>query len=125
MDENDKAFIFLMDYPRRKRIKIWGTAEVVEGDEGLLAHVTDRSSSGRPERVFLFHVAAWDVNCPQHIRPRWTEEELPPLAAQLADRVRQLEQENVRLRQQLAAGEGRQGTPSASQHADCQLATQS
>ena len=76
LDENAKAFIFLMDYPNRRRIKIWGTAKVAEEDEALLARLTDSDYRGKPERVFVFSIEAWDVNCPQHITPRWTEEEI-------------------------------------------------
>lgn len=76
LSENDQAFIFLMDYPNRLRIKIWGRAEVVEDDPALLEQVFDAGYKARPERVILFHLEAWDRNCPQHIRPRFTEEEI-------------------------------------------------
>jgi len=97
LDENNKAYIFLMDYPNRRRIKIWGTAKVVEGDPELLNRLTDPDYSGKPERAFVFHVEAWDVNCPQHIRPRWTEEEISPLIEELKARIAELETENARL----------------------------
>ena len=74
--ENNKAFLFLMDYPNRKRIKIWGTAEFAEDDEELLKRVSDPGYRGKPERVLVFRIQAWDVNCPQHIQPRRTQEEL-------------------------------------------------
>ena len=73
--DNPKAFIFLMDFVNRRRIKIWGRAEVVEDDADLLSRLTDSDYSGRPERAFVFRVEAWDSNCPQHITPRFTEEE--------------------------------------------------
>ena len=98
LDENDKVFIFLMDYPNRRRIKIWGTAKVVAGDDELLSRLIDSDYRGRPERVFVFRVQAWDVNCPQHIRPRWTEEEIAPVIDELRARVGRLEVENARLR---------------------------
>ena len=69
---NDKAYIFLMDYPNRRRVKIWGRAEVVEDDPELMGKLADSSYKGLPERVFLFRVTAWDINCPQHIQPRFT-----------------------------------------------------
>jgi len=97
LDENSKAFIFLMDYPNRRRIKIWGTAQVVEGDDELLSQLVDAGYRGKPERAFLFRVEAWDVNCPQHIHRRWSEEELSPVVEQLQARVDQLEAENARL----------------------------
>ena len=76
LSENDRAFLFLMDYPNRRRIKIWGRAEFVEGDDELLERVRDPAYAATPERVLVFHVEAWDVNCPQHIRPRYTAEEI-------------------------------------------------
>ena len=76
LTENDKAFVFLMDYPSRKRIKIWGTARFVEDDPVLLDRLVDPSYRARPERAFVFSVQAWDLNCPQHITPRYTVEEL-------------------------------------------------
>ena len=89
--ENDKAFVFLMDYPNRRRVKIWGTAEVVEGDPELLDRLADEAYDARPERAFLFHVEAWDVNCPQHIKPRLTAEEYAPHVQKLVDRISDLE----------------------------------
>ena len=70
LDENNKAFIFLMDYPNRRRIKVWGTAKVVEGDDELLHRLVDSGYRGRPQRAFVFHVQAWEVNCPQHWKTR-------------------------------------------------------
>ena len=76
LDENAKAFIFLMDYPNQHRIKLWGTAEFIEDDSELLDRVTDRDYNARPQRVLVFHLKAWDVNCTQHIQPRYTVEEM-------------------------------------------------
>ena len=105
LDGNSKAFIFLMDYPNRRRIKIWGTAKIIEGDDNLLSRelltrLVDSNYRGKPERAFVFHVKAWDVNCPQHITPRWTEEEIAPVVEELRAHVDQLEAENARLRVQ-------------------------
>lgn len=85
--ENDKAFLFLIDYENQQRIKIWGTATFVEDDPALLAQLADAAYSGRPERVFVFHIEAWDANCPQHIPRLYTEEEVDDLRA----RIRELE----------------------------------
>ena len=76
LTENDKAFIFLMDYANRKRIKIWGTARYVEDDSELLTQLVGPEYTARPERALVFTVKAWDLNCPQHITPRYTVEEL-------------------------------------------------
>ena len=75
LDENPRAFIFLMDYPRRRRIKLWGTAQVVEDDPELLRTLADPAYDVRLERAVVFTITAWDLNCPQHITPRYTVEE--------------------------------------------------
>jgi predicted pyridoxine 5'-phosphate oxidase superfamily flavin-nucleotide-binding protein len=82
--ENDKAYLFLMDYPNRYRIKIWGTARIVDDDPNLLASLAADGYRGKPEQAMVFTVKAWDRNCPQHITPRYTE-------AQVAERVAGLE----------------------------------
>ncbi|MDC0935925.1 pyridoxamine 5'-phosphate oxidase family protein [Pirellulales bacterium] len=99
LDENNKAFIFLMDYANRRRIKVWGTAEYVEDDQQLLARLYDDEYGGRVERAIVFHVHAWDVNCPQHIKPRFVEEDLAPMVEKYQRRISELEAEVQRLRQ--------------------------
>lgn len=86
LDENDKAFLFLMDYPNRQRIKIWGRAQYVEGDSDVLKRVADPAYGAKPERAIVFHITAWDANCPQHITPRYTLEEIGRGEAGLTDR---------------------------------------
>ena len=105
LEENNKAFIFLMDYPNRRRIKIWGASEIVEGDAGLVQQLTDHEYQGKPQRAVLFHIEAWDVNCPQHITPRWTEQEFAPVIEKLKDHIEALEFDNQRLRDRLTAEE--------------------
>ncbi len=99
LDENDKAFIFLMDYPGRNRIKIWGRAQVVENDAALMAELADPQYKGRPERAMVFTIEAWDANCPQHIVPRYTEDEIASTVESLRDRIATLEAENQSLRE--------------------------
>jgi len=91
LSENDQAFIFLMDYPNRQRIKIWGRGEIVEGDAGLRTKTVDPQYGATHERTFVFHVEAWDRNCPQHIRARFTHDELAPQLAKLRQRIAELE----------------------------------
>lgn len=76
LSENDRAFMFLMDYPNRRRIKVWGTARFVEGDDDLIDQVRNPDYPAEPERVLVFRVEAWDINCRKHITPRYSEEEL-------------------------------------------------
>lgn len=87
--ENDRAFLFLMDYAQRRRIKLWGRAHVSD-DPGLVARLMPDGYAARPEQAILFDVLAWDGNCPQHI-PRKVD----------AARFAALEAENARLRAQL------------------------
>ena len=61
LDENDKAFLFLMDYPNRHRIKIWGTAKVIENDQELLNRLADKEYRGKPEGAFVITISAWDI----------------------------------------------------------------
>src|SRR5262249_56728133 len=96
--ENDRAYLILLDFARRRRIKLWGRARVVEDDPALLARLIDPDYRARPERAILFTVEAWDVNCSQHITARFTEAEIEEATAALRDRIAALEAENVRLR---------------------------
>ncbi len=93
LDDNPKAFIFLMDFANRRRIKIWGRAEVVENDPELREKLFDPAYGSKPERMFVFHIDAWDVNCPQHIKPRFTEEEVGESLQALRARIAELEAE--------------------------------
>ena len=93
LSENDQVSIFLMDYPNRRRVKIWGRARVIENDDSLLEVVIDEAYAAKPERVIVIKVDAWDVNCPQHITPRYSESELEPRVRGLIERVAELEAE--------------------------------
>lgn len=91
LDENDQAFIFLMDYARRRRIKIWGRARFVENDDALLTAVSDSDYQAKPERVLVFDLEAWDRNCPQHIPRLYSEQEVGLREQALKNRVSELE----------------------------------
>ena len=86
--DNPKAYLFLIDYANRQRIKVWGTARVVEGDAELVSKLMPANYKARPEQVVLFTVAAWDLNCPQHIPQRF---EAGDVAAALAERDGRIE----------------------------------
>ena len=79
LKDNNKVCLFLMDYPNRKRIKLWGTAEVIEGDEDLNKKLSDPEYKAEVERAFVIHIETWDSNCPQHILPRYTKQEIGEL----------------------------------------------
>lgn len=91
VSENPKAFLFLMDYARSRRVKLWGTLRIVEEDAELLEQLRDRSYPGKVERAILFQIEAWDVNCPQHIHKRFTQKQIAPVIEQLQARIADLE----------------------------------
>ncbi len=99
LSENSKAFIFLMDYVHSRRVKLWGKAKVVEGDADLENKLRDLDYPGNVERVILFEIEAWDVNCPQHIHKRFPQREVVPVVEQLQQRVDDLETQLAAARQ--------------------------
>ena len=98
LSENDRAQIFLMDYAGRQRVKIWGRARVVEDDADLLARLADPAYAAKPERAILLEISAIDINCPQHITPRYGEDIIAEAMAKLQARIEALEAENAQLR---------------------------
>ena len=101
--ENDRAYLFLIDFAARRRIKVWGRARAVEDDPALLARLADPGYRARPERAILFTVEAWDVNCSQHITARFSEEEIVGATVVMRERIAALEAENAQLRAAAAA----------------------
>lgn len=91
--ENPKAFIFLMNYAHRQRIKIWGTARVVEGDAALEERLMPAGYRARAEQVILFDVEAWDANCTQHIPQMFLAEDVSKAIEQRDARIALLEQQ--------------------------------
>ena len=104
--ENDRAFLFLMDYANRRRVKVWGRARVVEDDTALLSRLMPEGYKARPEQAFLFTVEAWDVNCSQHIPQKLDAEEVTEIVQVLRQRVHALEAENAELHRQIDEREG-------------------
>lgn len=98
LSENPKAFLFLMDYAHRQRIKVWGTARVVDNDPALLERLRDPNYPGKVERAILFTIEAWDVNCQQHIHQRFSQSQITPVIEQLQKRIAELEAELERLK---------------------------
>jgi hypothetical protein len=82
----------------RRRIKIWGEARVVEGDDALLGRLMPEGYKARPEQVILFTVTAWDSNCPQHIPQRFDAADVAAALAVREQRIAELEAEVARLR---------------------------
>jgi len=98
LSDNAKAHLFLIDYAHRKRVKIWGEARVVEGNDKLVEALMPKGYRARPEQVILFTVLAWDANCPQHIPQRFEATDVEAALAQRDKRIAELEAGVVRLR---------------------------
>jgi len=103
-DHDARVALFFMDYPNQTRLKVLGRVEVHEHDAEAPALIesfrpADRSSV--VERVILVQVEASDWNCPQHITPRYTAEEIQEAVAPLTQKLAKLDAENAKLREQL------------------------
>lgn len=98
LSENDRAFIFLMDYANRRRIKLWGRARLVEGDGALLDQLDLPGYAGQAERAILFDLELWQANCPQHISRRFPEADVAHAIGTLKARIAELEAELAAIR---------------------------
>ncbi len=83
LSENPKVLLFLMDYAHRQRVKVWGTARVIEDDAALLSRLTPRGEHS--DQAILITVSAWDANCPKHI-PQLIEASAVAAALEQRDR---------------------------------------
>ncbi|GAC1632421.1 MAG: pyridoxamine 5'-phosphate oxidase family protein [Nevskia sp.] len=98
LSENDQAFLFLMDYVNRRRIKLWGRARVVEDDAELVARLMPKGYRARPIQAIVFTLAAWDMNCDKHIPQRFPAADVAATVTGLRERIAALEAENAQLR---------------------------
>ncbi|GAA0782045.1 pyridoxamine 5-phosphate oxidase [Roseibium denhamense] len=100
LSENDRVSLILMDYPNRRRLKIWARARQVDAkdDPELIATLTTPGYRAFPERAVVLTVEAFDWNCPQHIPRRFTLDELAPNFNALQNRIAELEAENEELK---------------------------
>lgn len=96
--ENPKAHLFLIDYATRQRIKLWGTARVVEDDRGLIERLMPANYKARSEQAILFTVATWDANCPQHIPQRLEASDVAKALQSRDQKIAELEAEIRRLK---------------------------
>jgi uncharacterized protein len=96
--ENPRAMIFLMDYQRRRRVKIWGTARVEENAPEMIKTLVPEGYSARAEAAIVFKIEAIDVNCPQHIPQMLFVEDVAAAIEVLEARIAALEAENARLK---------------------------
>jgi len=95
--ENPQAFLFFMDYAHQQRIKIWGTAALVD-DPALVARLMPPDYDARGERALLFTVRAWDANCPQHIPQKFDAADVAAALVQRDARIAELEAEVAALK---------------------------
>jgi predicted pyridoxine 5'-phosphate oxidase superfamily flavin-nucleotide-binding protein len=103
LSDNAKAYIFIMDYAHRRRVKIWGEARVIEDDEALTESLMPKGYRARSEQVILFKIAAWDTNCPQHIPQKFDAADVSAALASRDARIAELEAEVAALKEEKAA----------------------
>jgi predicted pyridoxine 5'-phosphate oxidase superfamily flavin-nucleotide-binding protein len=101
--DNPRAYLFLIDYAMRRRVKIWGEARVVESDPTLTASLATKGYRARPERTILFTIGAWSVNCPQHIPQRFEAADVAAALAERDQKIVALEAEVKALREEARA----------------------
>jgi len=101
---DNRVCLFLMDYPRRARLKVYAHVQQlgVEEDGALTQLVIDSAYKGKVERIFRMRLESFDWNCPQHITPRFTEKEMAAAIRPLRQRLEDLGAENAALRARLA-----------------------
>jgi predicted pyridoxine 5'-phosphate oxidase superfamily flavin-nucleotide-binding protein len=105
---NDRASLILVDYPNRRRLKIYARIEAkdLDADPQLAERLAAPGYKAKPEHALLLHLEAFDWNCPQDITPRFSEVELDEALAPVRAHIANLETENKVLREKLAAAQG-------------------
>jgi uncharacterized protein len=98
LSENPKAYIFVMDYVHRRRVKMWGEARMVDDDPALTKSLMPQGYKARPEQVMLFKISAWDTNCPQHIPQKFDAADVAAALAARDARIAELEAELAALK---------------------------
>jgi uncharacterized protein len=108
LSTDNRVAVILVDYPRQARLKLLGRAEIIDGEHAKdwIERVRLPEYKAAVESVYVIHVEAFDWNCPQHIVPRFTAEEIQKALAPVEKRMHELEMENERLRQQVEAQVG-------------------
>jgi predicted pyridoxine 5'-phosphate oxidase superfamily flavin-nucleotide-binding protein len=98
---DNRVAIIMVDYPRQARLKLLGHVEIFESDQASewIERLRDPSYKAVIERVYVVEVEAFDWNCPQHITPRFTAEQIQEALAPFERRMHELERENKKLRE--------------------------
>lgn len=91
LSENDRVFLFLMDYANRRRLKIWGRARVEYERPDLVERLRVPGYEAQSQRAILINVEAWDWNCPQHIPLKYSQAQVEEMMAPLQARIQELE----------------------------------
>ena len=102
LSENPRAYIFVMDYAHRRRVKIWGEARVVEDDPALTQSLMPKGYRARPEQAIVFKITAWDTNCPQHIPQKFDATDVAAALAARDERIADLDAQLAALKGQPA-----------------------
>src|SRR5215472_585396 len=97
--DNPKAYLFLIDYAQRRRVKIWGEARVIEGDDALTEKLMPADYKARADQAITFTLKAWDTNCQQHIPQRFDAADVAAALAAREARIAALESELASLRE--------------------------
>jgi uncharacterized protein len=107
LNGTDRVSIIAMDYPNQARLKLWGRARIVTGDDdpALLERLSPEAANIVVERALVIGIAAFDWNCPRHIPQRFTLNELEPVLDQLRGEIDRLNAENLALQDRLDAPE--------------------
>jgi len=103
---DNRVALIIVDYPRQTRLKILGRAEIFEGEpaEEWIERVREAVYKAVIERVYVIRIEAFDWNCPQHITPRFTEEQIREVLEPFERRLEELEAENKKLRDLKSVG---------------------
>lgn len=90
---NNRIALFLMDYPQRTRLKIFGHARVEDArtHPELVQQLAEPEAQRIVERLFFIEIVSFDWNCPKHITPRYTADEIQQVIAPLKERITELE----------------------------------
>ncbi|MGR8946459.1 MAG: pyridoxamine 5'-phosphate oxidase family protein [Gammaproteobacteria bacterium] len=74
---DDRVSLFFMDYPNRRRLKIFGHMSLALAADADTLSLQDLGTyRAKIDRTFIVKIAAFDWNCPQHITPRYSASEI-------------------------------------------------
>lgn len=100
LSANKKVALFLMDYANRRRLKILASVEIKDAADApeLIEKLKVEDYEAKIERAVILHIEAFDWNCPQHITPRYTSEEIKQMVQPMNEYIEKLEKEIDKLK---------------------------